>query len=191
MQNYFPETRQGRPVSMKASEGERGWREGMRGKGVTGSIGWIKRWGQRSGVACGRGRVRTGLLWRRRTTPTCMLKHGADPLRWPSAAILSRHQRALVRVSGILSRGASTSAPSWRNFTPSVSSLWFADLPNYLPLLDLPFFWGGVGGGFPRSDTHKHSLRYTIQTEATGVKIPFDGHSNVYFSTPSLFVKLL
>lgn len=60
MQNYFPETRQGRPVSMKASEGERGWREGMRGKGVTGSVGWIKRWGQRSGVACGRGRSEDG-----------------------------------------------------------------------------------------------------------------------------------
>lgn len=37
MQNYFPETRQGRPVSMKTREGEREWREGMRGKGVTGS----------------------------------------------------------------------------------------------------------------------------------------------------------
>lgn len=35
MQNYFPETRGGRPVSMKTREGEREWWEVKRGRGVT------------------------------------------------------------------------------------------------------------------------------------------------------------
>lgn len=188
MQNYFPEKRQGRPVSMKASEGERGWREGMRGKGVTGSIGWIIRWGQRSRVACGRGRVRTGLLWRWRTTHTCMLKHGGGSPQvtqcrhfvTPSESSgegLRYHLTRCIYIGSILTQ------------LHTFGLITVVCRPAQLfAFIRLAFFWGG---GFPRSDTHKHSLRYTIQTEATGVKIPFDGHSNVYFSTPSLFVKLL
>lgn len=187
MQNYFSETWRGEAVSMKTREEGSGRREGKRGKGVT----WAGRMvnNKVSGkVTCGLwrgGRARTRVILGGRTTSDGW-NAGADPLRWPGAAILSRHQRALALVSGIFVHAVHlhllymTQLQTFRGF---------ADLlPSKLPSLDLPFCW------VPSNDARRHALSQTNKMDASDGTILADGrakgHSDFYFLTPSLFVKL-
>lgn len=190
MQNYFPVTW---PLAWRQErKGVSEGREGKRGKGVTWAgrmTRWITRWVQRSGVACwgwgGGCRVSTGFILGGRTTSVSW-SAGGDPLRWPAG----RHFVPSPESSGVSLRplracGAYTSAlhDATSNLRAPTSCP-----ANYLNA-NLPLCW------LPRNDAHIHALSQTNKTDATDWEIPVDGgaegHSDFYFSAPSLFVKLL
>lgn len=74
-------------------------------------------------------------------------------------------------------------------YMTQLQTIGFADLlPSKLPSLDLPFCW------VPRNDARRHALSQTNKMDASDRTILADGraegHSDFYFLTPSLFVKL-
>lgn len=141
MQNYFLETRRGRLVSMKTREEEKEWREGKRGKGVTLAGGTLNQ------------KVRRG-LWTRQSEDGAPLRVKDDTHRVDlSAEARGRSQQVTQRHHFVLSPGssgdclrrlptlaASTFAPSWHNFTPSISTQRFVDL-HTSAFTRLCFFW--------------------------------------------------
>lgn len=137
-------------------------------------------WGVEGGC-----RASTGFILGGRTTPDSW-STGADPLRWPAGRhFVSSPESSGVSLRPLRARGASTSA--LHDATSNLRAL-TSRPANYLNP-NLPFCW------LPRNDAHRHALSQTNRRDATDWEMPVDGgaegHSDFYFSAPSLFVKLL
>lgn len=163
-------------VSMTRLEEGSEFRKGKRGKGVMKR--WIAWWMQGQVRPVGKGFILGGMT-------TSAGAQGRIPSGDPLAAILSRHQRALALVSGIFVRAVH------RHLLYITPLQTFGRRPpaQQTAFTNLPWCW------FSRNDAHRHTLSQTNKTDATDWEIPVDGqaegHSDFYFATPSLFVKLL